>query len=100
MTDRIKMTTLISESGITDCSGRGDDYDEKCICCNRGMTEKQVEKCVYMHMTTDGCFVPLSSDDLDDSQGLFQVGSTCGSRIRKSLKSRGLDHKLWVGKID
>ena len=98
MTDRIKMDTLVSESGITDCSGRGDDHSEKCICCNRGMTEKQVEKAVYMHMTTGCEFVPMASE-VADSQGCFQVGSTCASRIRKALKARDLNPKLWIGKV-
>jgi len=93
------MDALVSEAGIADCSGQGRGNDEKCICCRRGMSEKQVDKAVYMHMTTDRSFVPLDSDT-PDSQGCFQVGSSCAAKIKRALKSRGLDPALYIGKVD
>jgi bacterioferritin-associated ferredoxin len=99
MSDPIDMHALIEEAGIHDCTGKGTNYDDACICCNRGMTDKQVEKAVYLHMTTSNTFVPLDAN-ADDTQGLHQVGSSCAAKIRKALKARGLNPKEWVGKCD
>jgi hypothetical protein len=95
---KINMCTLIAEAGITDMSGKGPDGEENCICCNRSMSEKAIEKSVWMHTTTDGCFVPFDSDDLEDSQGCFVIGASCASKISKTLKLRGLNPKLWISK--
>ena len=59
-------------------------HTERCVCCNKPMKPEQVKYMV--HMTTD--WLMVDTDDcrlIDNSQGLFPVGSECKKHLPKQF---------------
>jgi hypothetical protein len=63
-------------------------YKEKglhpCILCGKEIKNYNVVKTKMVQMTTDGFLVPVDID-VEDSQGLFPVGSDCAKRLRNLI---------------
>jgi hypothetical protein len=63
-------------------------YKEKgtqpCILCGKEIKNYNIEKTKMVQLTTDGCLVPVDID-VEDSQGLFPVGSDCAKRLRNLI---------------
>ena len=59
-------------------------HTERCVCCNKPMKSEQVKYMV--HMTTDWLMIDIDDASLiDNSQGLFPVGSECKKHLPKEF---------------
>jgi hypothetical protein len=59
-------------------------HTERCVCCNKPMKPEQVKYMV--HMTTDWLMIDIDDVNLiDNSQGLFPVGSECKKHLPKEF---------------
>ena len=59
-------------------------HTERCVCCNKPMKPDQVKYMV--HMTTDWLMIDTDDETLiDNSQGLFPVGSECKKQLPKEF---------------
>lgn len=58
--------------------------EERCIACNRPVTNWRTGRAKSVHMTTYGHLFPVDDDtlyDSPDSQGCFTIGVECAKKI-------------------
>lgn len=59
-------------------------HTERCVCCNKPMKPEQIKYMV--HMTTDWLMIDTDDSNLiDNSQGMFPVGSECKKHLPKQF---------------